>query len=394
MFEGLQYQTELNQVKPLLELYQKIYSELTVIGEPLQGENFSSNQMAQLERTLDLYEQIHFNSISSLEALNLTRVQSSPNVVQVEPATVPGSPYSPRHYQTATLCGAVGLLGMACIAFLVEFLDDTIKTPEEVKEVLGLPVIGLVADMKGEYSKRNTEKKKFFVANQPRSPIAEAFRSIRTSLEFFSVDDPLKMLVITSAGPEEGKTTIVSNLAAIIAKGNKRVLLLYADLRHPNVHMNLNISNRIELSDLILGRLPMEEVVQQSEEDDNLHVITSGSLPPNPAELLASEKMNKIIKKFRSQYDMILIDTPPAIVTDAQILASKADGVIYVIRPGKTRSVTARTPLEEFECVDANMIGVVMNRIPRNRSYYYGGFDYYAPNASISDKYYRSGKNN
>jgi capsular exopolysaccharide synthesis family protein len=157
--------------------------------------------------------------------------------------------------------------------------------------------------------------------------------------------------------------------------------------------MNLGLSNRIGLSDLILGRLPMEEIVQHSEDDDNLHVITSGSLPPNPAELLASEKMNKIIKKFRSQYDMILIDTSPAIVTDAQILASKADGVIYVIRLGKTRSVTPRTPLEEFERVDANMIGVVMNRITRNRSYYYGGFDYYAPNASISDKYYRSGTN-
>ena len=179
-----------------------------------------------------------------------------------------------------------------------------------------------------------------------------------------------------------------------MAKGNKRVLLLDGDLRRPNIHMNLGISNRIGLSDLILGRMAMEEVIQQSKEDKNLHVITSGSLPPNPAELLASEKMNKIIKKFRSQYDMILIDTPPAIVTDAQILASIADGVIYVIRPGKTRSVTARTPLEEFERVDANMIGVVMNRIPRNRSYYYGGFDYYAPNASISDKYYRSGNNN
>jgi capsular exopolysaccharide synthesis family protein len=145
------------------------------------------------------------------------------------------------------------------------------------------------------------------------------------------------------------------------------------------------------LSDLIRGKLTAQEVTQVSESIENLSVITSGSLPPNPAELLASHRMTEIIQELSSQYDMIVIDTPPAIVSDAQILASKADGVIYVLRPGKTRRLAVLTPIEEFNRVGANIIGVVLNRIPRNRDYYYGGFDYYAPSAHVSEKYYRSG---
>jgi len=391
-YERLQYQGQLNEIKPLLELYQQIYSELVVIGEPMQGENATSTQMAQLERTLDLYEQIYFNSISSLENLNLTRVQSSPNVVQVEPASAPNTPYTPRPFETASLYGAVGLIAMAGVAFLVEYLDDTIKTPEDVKAALGIPVLGFVADMNTETKSRDTGKNKIFVANQPRSPITEAFRSLRTSLEFYSVDDPLQMIVVSSGGSEEGKTTIASNLAVILAKSNKRVLLLDADMRRPNIHTQLGIPNRIGLSDLIRGRLEISEVVQKPEDIENLEVITSGSLPPNPAELLASEKMSKLLDKFREDYDMIIIDSPPAIVTDAQVLSTKADGVIYVLQPGKTRTVTAKTPKEEFERIGANVIGVVMNRIPKKRGYFYGGHDYYSPGKRVNEKYYRAGE--
>jgi capsular exopolysaccharide synthesis family protein len=292
--------------------------------------------------------------------------------------------------QDAALYGAVGLIAMGGIAFMVEYLDDTIKTPDDVKEGLGLPVIGLVADMDSSQTKGKKSKTGVFVANQPRSPISEAFRAMRTSLEFYSVDQPLRTLIITSAGPEEGKTTIATNLAVILAGSNKNVLLLDADMRQPNVHHSLGISNRVGLSDLIRGRMSIPEVIQISSDIPFLNVITSGSLPPNPAELLASKRMSKILEDLKSQFDMIVVDTPPAIVTDSQSLASKADGVIYVIRPGKTRAPLARTPLEEFERVGANMIGVVMNRIPHNRSYYYGGFEYYSPKISGKEKYYLS----
>lgn len=379
---------QVNQLTPVLSLYQQIYTNLTVLGRAPDGSLSSSIELSQLQTNLNLYQQIYINSISSLEALNLTRAQNAPNVIQVEPARVPRNPISPRPLQDAALYGAVGLLAMGGVAFLVEYLDDTIKTPEDVKQVLGLPVIGLVADMDSSRNKRKGPSKGVFVADQPRSPISEAFRSMRTSLEFFSVDQKLQTMIVTSSGAEEGKTTIASNLAVILAGSNKNVLLLDADLRRPNVHKRLMISNRVGLSDLIRGKLEIPDVIQVSTEIPFLSVITSGSLPPNPAELLGSLRMSKILKELRDQFDMIVIDTPPAIVTDAQILASKADGVIYVIRPGKTRAVIARTPLEEFERVGANIIGVVMNRIPHNRGYYYGGFEYYSPSIYGNEKYY------
>jgi len=389
--QRLRYQAQLNETRPLLEQYQEIYTNLVVMGEPMENENASSTQMAQLQRTLDLYEQIYFNSISSLESLTLTRVQSTPNVVQVEPASIPVRPYAPRPYQTAALYVAVGLFVMGGIAFLIEYLDDTFKTPEDVKEILGLPVIGLVGDMDKSKSSGKDDQNGVFVTNQPRSPISEAFRSMRTSLEFYSIDKPLQVLVISSSEPEEGKTTIAANLAVTLAKGESRVLLLDADMRRPNVHKQLGISNRVGLSDLIRGRMSLHEVTQISKDIKNLHVITSGSLPPNPSDLVNSQKMASLIETLRTKYDMIVIDTPPAIVSDAQILSTKSDGVIFIVRPGKTRAIAVKTPLEEFYRVGANVIGVVMNRIPRNRGYYYGGYDYYAPKAHINEKYYRSG---
>ncbi len=382
---------EVKQLTPILALYQQIFTNLTVLGRVPDGSTNMSIELSQLQTNLNLYQQIYINSISSLENLNLTRAQNAPNVIQVEPARIPKKPISPKPMQDAALYASVGFLAMAGIAFLVEYLDDTIKTPEDVKQILGLPVIGLVADMGTGRSKRKDPSKGVFVADQPRSPISEAFRSMRTSLEFYSVDQQLQMLIVTSSGPEEGKTTIASNLAVILAGSNKNVLLLDSDLRRPSIHQRLMIPNRVGLSDLIRGRLEINDVLQVSTEIPYLNVITSGSLPPNPAELLGTQKMLRILEDLRAKFDMIVIDTPPAIVTDAQILASKTDGVIYVIRPGKTRSLIARTPLEEFERLGANVIGVVMNRIPHNRGYYYGGFEYYSPNVYGSEKYYVDG---
>lgn len=384
-----EYRAQLNQLTPVLNLYQQIYTNLTVLGRAPDGSANFSIELSQLQTNLSLYQQIYVNSISSLEALNLTRAQSAPNVIQVEPARIPRTPISPRPMQDAALYGAVGLLGMAGIAFLVEYLDDTLKTPEDVKNKLGLPVIGFVSELKGIDKSKKGSQTGIYVANQPRSPVSESFRSLRTSLEFYSVDRPIRSIIVTSAGPQEGKTTIACNLAVILAQSSKRVVLLDADMRRPNVHTQLNIPNRLGLSNLMRNRMPIEEVIQVSGSIANLSVITSGSLPPNPAELLSSERMTHIIQQLKEMFDMLIIDTPPAIVSDPQILSTKSDAVLFVIRPGKTRSVAMQTPLEEFHRVGANVIGVVMNRIPRNREFYYGGFDYYSTK-NIGKKYYRS----
>jgi len=370
------YQAQLDQLTPVLSLYQQIYTNLVVLKTPAQSETSTSTQLSQLRTTLELYQQIYISSIGSLETLRLTRAQNTPNVVQVEAAIAPANPISPKPMQTALLAGGIGLLVTAGFGFLVEFLDDTIKTPDEVKEILELPVIGLIGELR---KKSKDEKLGNYVAFHPRSPVSEAFRALRTNLEYSSVDEPLRSILVTSAGESEGKTTVATNLAIVLAQSGKRVLLMDSDMRRPNVHAQFSIHNRVGLSDLVRGKLTLEDVVRVLPEVNNLDIITSGGLPPNPAELLGSERMRNIIEEMKSIYDVIILDSPPMLVSDAQILSTRIDGVIYVIVPGNTHSVAAKRPLEELQRINANLLGVVMNRIPRNRDYYYGGYNYYSP---------------
>jgi len=381
-------QANLAQLKPVLALYQQIYTNLVVLGKPVEGGGNTSSQLNQLQTTLNLYQQIYISSISSLEALRLAQAQNTPTVVQVEPATTPKSPISPKPVQSALLYAAVGLVVTAGIAFLIEYLDDTVKTPDDVKNNLGLPVVGLVAELKGNYQGKNALRSGVFVADQPRSPVSEAFRALRTNLEFSSVDLPLKTILVTSSGEGEGKTTIASNLAIILSQGGKKVLLLDADLRRPNVHKQFSIPNRVGLSDLIRGRMDAGDVIQVPENIKKLSIITSGSLPPNPAELLGSSKMEMILESLKSIFDVIVLDTPPMLVSDAQILSSRVDGMLFVVRPGKTHIDVAKSPLEELKRIGARVIGVVLNRIPRNRGYYYGGYRYYSPYYSSNGYHY------
>jgi capsular exopolysaccharide synthesis family protein len=371
-----------------LALYQEIYTNLVVLGKPVESGGDISGQLDQLQTTLNLYQQIYISSISSLEALRLAQAQNTQTVVQVEPATTPKNPISPKPVQSALLYAAVGLVVTAGIAFLIEYLDDTVKTPDDVKNTLGLPVVGLVAELKGNYDGKNALRSGVFVADQPRSPVSEAFRALRTNLEFSSVDSPLKTILVSSSGEGEGKTTVASNLAIILSQGGKKVLLLDADLRRPNVHKQFSIPNRVGLSDLIRGRMDVEDVIQVPENIKKLSIITSGSLPPNPAELLGSLKMGLILDSLKSIFDVIVIDTPPMLVSDAQILSSRVDGILFVVRPGKTHIDVAKSPLEELKRIDARVVGVVLNRIPRNRGYYYGGYRYYSPYYSSNGYHY------
>jgi capsular exopolysaccharide synthesis family protein len=381
-------QANLAQLEPVLALYQEIYTNLVVLGKPVESGGDISGQLDQLQTTLNLYQQIYISSISILEALRLAQAQNTPTVVQVEPATTPKNPISPKPVQSALLYAAVGLVVTAGIAFLIEYLDDTVKTPDDVKNTLGLPVVGLVAELKGNYDGKNALRSGVFVADQPRSPVSEAFRALRTNLEFSSVDSPLKTILVSSSGEGEGKTTVASNLAIILSQGGKKVLLLDADLRRPNVHKQFSIPNRVGLSDLIRGRMDVEDVIQVPENIKKLSIITSGSLPPNPAELLGSLKMGLILDSLKSIFDVIVIDTPPMLVSDAQILSSRVDGILFVVRPGKTHIDVAKSPLEELKRIDARVVGVVLNRIPRNRGYYYGGYRYYSPYYSSNGYHY------
>ncbi|MFZ5919772.1 MAG: polysaccharide biosynthesis tyrosine autokinase [Chloroflexota bacterium] len=373
--EILDKQANLDQLQPILDLYQQVYTNLVVLGKPVDSTNDTSTRLAQLQTTLNLYQQIYLNLLNNLETVRLARVQSTPTVIQTEPAVVSEDPIRPKPLQTTALAGAVGLMLMAGIAFLVEYLDDTLKTPTDIERVLGVPVIGYIAQLK--YKDKSAEQ--IYVAHQPRSPVSEAFRSLRTNLEYAGVDQPIKTIIVTSPSPAEGKTTIAANLAVIIAQSGKKVVLLDADLRRPRIHRLTGVPNRLGLSDLFRGNTNLSAAGRVLPHLPNLAVIPSGSLPPNPVELLGSEKMGRILGSILETADVVVIDTPPSMVTDAQVLARKADAVLLVVRPGYTHADTAAATLEMFNRANSRIVGVVLNRIPRNRSYYYGGYRYYSP---------------
>ncbi|MBK9926032.1 MAG: polysaccharide biosynthesis tyrosine autokinase [Anaerolineales bacterium] len=368
-------QARIDQISPLLNLYQEIYSNLIVLGQPSEKSNSQDLRLEQLRTQLSLYQQIYVNLLSSLESIRLARLQNTPNISQIEPATTPTLPIRPRPLMNTALAAVVGLMLAAMVVFLVEYMDDTLKTPDDVERFLGIPVLGFVAEM--QYKDKSAEE--VYVSRQPRSPVSEAFRSLRTNLEFASVERSIHTLLITSTAPAEGKTTIAANLAAIISQAGKRVTLLDADMRRPHVHSLLGLPNRDGLSNLFRGQVSSEMVAHKMDNMPNLMIVTSGSLPPNPAELLGSEKMVHILHDLQSVNDMVVIDSPPSLVADAQVLAAKVDAVLFVIQPGVTHVEAARSSLESFRRAGARVVGVVLNRIPRNRSEYYGGYKYYSP---------------
>lgn len=189
---------------------------------------------------------------------------------------------------------------------------------------------------------------------------SEAYRTLRTNIQYSSIDKNLQIIVVTSSIPGEGKSTIALNLAYSMSEMNKKVLLIDADLRRPTIHKKLNISNLVGLTDGIIQKLELKDIVQKI--NDNLHVMTAGKIPPNPAEIVGSEAMTVLLNYFREIYDYIIVDTPPVLsVTDSQLLALKADGTLLVVREGFVKAKLVRLAYEELEKVHVNIVGTVLN---------------------------------
>ncbi|HQQ67836.1 MAG TPA: polysaccharide biosynthesis tyrosine autokinase [Candidatus Cloacimonadota bacterium] len=371
-------QAKIDELSPILSLYQEIYTQLVVLGKTSDSGEASSVDLDRLKTTLNLYQQIYISSINSLETLRLSKAQSTPTVMQVETAIKPTNPISPKPAQSAMLAAAIGLFVTAGFAFLVEFLDDTLKTPDDIKDILDTPVIGFIGELKHS-PKQDEDALGVYVAKNPRSPVAEAFRSLRTNLEYSSVDNPARTILVTSSGESEGKSTVAANLAIVQAQSGKNVIIIDADMRRPKVHVQFNKSNRRGLSDVVTGKLRIDDVVKTYDQVENLSIITCGTIPPNPSELLGSERMSQTLKDLEERFDLVIIDTPPMIVSDAQILSGKVDGVIFVVIPGQTRAIAALRPIEELQRIGSHVLGIVANKIPKSRDYYYGGYNYYSP---------------
>lgn len=213
--------------------------------------------------------------------------------------------------------------------------------------------------------------------HHPRSPIAEAYRILRTNLEFSGLDRPLRILLVTSPGAEEGKSTVLANLGVVIAQAGKKVILADCDLRRPSLHELFGLPGNIGLTNMVVDEEAMKNPPLLETGIENLFLLPSGPLPPNPAEVLASRKMEEILKRLTSEADMVLLDAPPVIsVTDALILASRSDGVILVVRAGHTRREIARKAKELLEKVNARILGSVLTDAPLDMRLqrYYGSW--------------------
>ncbi|WP_299094521.1 CpsD/CapB family tyrosine-protein kinase [uncultured Metabacillus sp.] len=210
----------------------------------------------------------------------------------------------------------------------------------------------------------------------PKSPIAEQFRTIRTNIQFSSVDEEVKTIIVTSAGPAEGKSTTTANLAVVFAQQGKKVLMIDADLRKPTVHYTFNKENYIGLSNVLTKQETLGEAIQTTSQE-NLFVLTSGPVPPNPSELLGSKGMQSMLAEVKQEFDVIILDSPPVLaVTDAQVLSNLTDGVVLVVSSGKTEVDAAKKAKELLHSAKAKILGVVLNNKKAQDSqyyYYYGG---------------------
>jgi non-specific protein-tyrosine kinase len=308
-------------------------------------------------------------SFSSGNASNLLSV--------VEPAVAPIAPVSPKPLLNTLLAAVLGLLIAAGIAFTSEHLDDGIRDSDAVQEVVGLSTLGAIARMNGD--KGRSEIYRLAALLYPRSGVAEAYRTLRTSIEFASVDAPIRALLVTSSLPGEGKTITATNLAVVFAQAGRRVLLVDADLRKPGVHVVFDLPNAHGLTTLLRSDEVSLDAIAQGTEQANLRILTTGPLPPNPAELLGSQRMRAILERLKAACDLLIFDSPPLqAVTDSAILSSFLDGTLFVIDAGRGHRGAVRQSREVLAKAGANVLGAVLNRIPaRARSDYadyYGGY--------------------
>lgn len=350
-----------------------------------QANNASSQgEKDRLDAQAAQYREIYASLQQTYETVLLSEAQSVSSVVQVEPATANPSPVKPKVMQNTLLAAVLGYLLATGLIMAREALDDTLKTPEDITRKFKLPVLGVI-------NHHRPEKDAPITISEPRSPTAEAYRALRTNLSYSGVDKPLRTLMVTSAEPGEGKTTTVSNLGVVMAQNGFSVIIADCDLRHPRIHTYFGLTNRQGMSTLFAQPNDLLTGTLQPTKVENLSVVTTGLLPPNPAELLGSQKMQRILASMRQTADILLIDTPPTLaVTDAAVLAPTLDGVLLVVRPGKTRASALRLTIEQLRQVNARLLGVVLNDVDlRHKSYAYH-YHYYR-NYSAYQGYYGHG---
>ena len=304
---------------------------------------------------------------------NLLSVTRSGTVSIVESAERLNSPVSPNLRLNILLAVAVGFILAGGLALGLEYLDDTVKTPDDVKAVAGLPILGEVGRWRGHKDEIHLIKRGEGVAER------EAYGMLRTNVRFSTLGKAVKVLLITSANAAEGKSTTAANLAAAVAETGKKVALVDADLRRPSLHRAFGLENYTGLTTALLKDTPVLGDVFRPAPYASLLLMTSGPLPPNPAELLDWDGFDALLERLKRHVDLVVLDSPPVLaVADARILAAKADATILVIDSGRTRAGAVRKALQALTTANATVLGVVLNKVRRSSR----SFDYYYHSAA------------
>ena len=312
--------------------------------------------------------------VAQQDELSVTR----PGTVSiVESAEAPDSPVSPNLRLNILLAVVVGFILAGGLALLLEYLDDTVKSPDDVKTVAGLPVLGEVGRWRSQKGEIHLVKR------GERAGEREAYSMLRTNVRFSTLSKSVQVILVTSTNANEGKSTTAANLAVAVAETGKKVALVDADLRRPSLHRAFGLENRVGLTSALLKDASLDGDVLRPAPFYTLSLMTSGPLPPNPAELLEWEGFDALLERLKREVDLVILDSPPVLaVADARILAAKADATILVIDTGRTRAGAVRKALQALATANADVLGVVLNKVRKSSGSYDNYYDYSAEDDS------------
>jgi len=375
----------------------------TLLHDALEKQKQEQNKLNEsaidysiLKRDLDSYRQLYEGLMEKMKEAGVSAGLKSNNFRIVDVARVPTGPIEPNIPRYLAFAFILGLTSGVGLAFLQEGLDNTVRTAEQAQMISGLPPLGMIP-LPARTAREGANPKRLMIAtsskeavemvaqSRPHSQMAESYRALRTSLLLTNLGAPPKVIMVTSALPQEGKTTTSMNTALVLAQKGVRVLLIDADLRRPSIHKIMGWGPRSGLSNVLTGSATLKQTIQPSFLP-NLSILPAGTPPPNPAELLASTNMRDVLEELRGQYDHIVVDTPPTLsVTDAVVLSPRADAIVLVIRSGQTTKQALRRSRDLLTQVNAKVSGVLLNAVDLSSPDYY----YYYEYQSKYSRYYR-----
>jgi len=390
-FRG-EYTTALQRENMLRDAFEKQKQQANKLNE-------SAIRYNMLKRDADTYRTLYEGILQKLKEAGVSAGLKSNNFRIVDTARSPTGPIEPNIPRNLMFALVLGLASGVGLAFLLEGLDNTVRTTEQAQMISGLPSLGMIP-LGSKSAREGPNPKRLVIATskeavelvtqvRPQSQMAESYRALRTSLLLSNLGAPPKVIMVTSALPQEGKTTTSINCAVVLAQKGVRVLLIDADMRRPSIHKTLGMGPHSGLSNVLTGSTTLEQAITRTAILPNLFVLAAGTPPPNPAELLASSNMRDKLAELREQYDHIVIDTPPSLsVTDAVVLSPRADAVVLVIRSGQTTKQALRRSRDILTQVNAKVVGVLLNAVDLSSPDYYYYYEYQGKYA----RYYHEGE--